>query len=308
MTDPLNDLISLMRPRAVLWKRIEGSGRWAIRFRANGHVNLGMVAAGRCLLVGLGEPLELVQGDFLLLSAPPAFTFTSGTGVTPVAGESALADAAENEVSLGSGVEGAASLIAGHFVLDAANANLLLDLLPDVVHLRAADSGTERISRLVDLAVDEAVSDLPGTALILERLAEVMLVEALRSHTPTLGRQPRGLLGGLGDPQIAAALKSMHADVRHAWTVAELAAAARLSRSVFAERFTERVGTTPISYLLAWRMALAREALARGDQTIAEVARAVGYGSASAFSIAFHRFVGSPPSRYAAVTDSSRPA
>jgi transcriptional regulator GlxA family with amidase domain len=106
-------------------------------------------------------------------------------------------------------------------------------------------------------------------------------------------------LRGLGDPRLAPAIRQMHGQLARSWTVAELAKAAALSRSAFFERFTRVVGVRPMEYMLAWRMAVARDLLRRQDLGVAEVAERVGYGSASTFSTAFSRFVGQPPGRYA---------
>jgi AraC-like DNA-binding protein len=123
------------------------------------------------------------------------------------------------------------------------------------------------------------------------------LDEALRStQRPDA---PPGLLRGLGDVRLAEAIRHMHGDPARAWTVAQLAKEAALSRSGFFDRFTRIVGLPPMEYLLGWRMALAKDLLRREELGIAEVAERVGYGSASTFSTAFSRYVGQPPGRYA---------
>lgn len=124
-----------------------------------------------------------------------------------------------------------------------------------------------------------------------------LLVEALRSGERN-GSHP-GLLRGLADPRIAIALRLVHGDLAHPWTIGDLAKASALSRSAFYERFTAAVGETPMGYLLAWRMAVAKDLLRNGDPGVAEVARRVGYGSASTFSTAFSRHVGRTPGRFA---------
>jgi len=133
---------------------------------------------------------------------------------------------------------------------------------------------------------------------VLTRLVEVLLIEALRS-TPGVEASP-GLLRGLADPQLASAVREMHGQLARSWTVAQLAKTAALSRSAFFERFTRTVGLPPMEYLLAWRMAVAKDLLRRRDHGVAEVAERIGYGSASTFSTAFSRHVGQPPGRYAA--------
>jgi transcriptional regulator GlxA family with amidase domain len=132
---------------------------------------------------------------------------------------------------------------------------------------------------------------------VLTRLVEVLLIEALRS-TPGEDAPP-GLLRGLADARLAPAIRQMHDQVARSWTVAQLARTAALSRSAFFERFTRTVGLPPMEYLLAWRMAVAKDLLRRRDLGLAEVAQRVGYGSASTFSTAFSRVVGQPPGRYA---------
>jgi AraC-like DNA-binding protein/catechol 2,3-dioxygenase-like lactoylglutathione lyase family enzyme len=132
---------------------------------------------------------------------------------------------------------------------------------------------------------------------VLTRLVEVLLIEALRS---TAGEDaPPGLLRGLADAQLAPAMRQMHGQLARSWTVAQLARTAALSRSAFFERFTRTVGLPPMEYLLAWRMAVAKDLLRRHDFGLAEVAERVGYGSASTFSTAFSRHVGQPPRRHA---------
>jgi transcriptional regulator GlxA family with amidase domain len=132
---------------------------------------------------------------------------------------------------------------------------------------------------------------------VLTRFVEVLLIEALRSAPG--GTAPPGLLRALADPRLATAIRHMHGEPARGWTVDELAKQAALSRSVFFERFTRAVGVSPMAYLLAWRMALAKDLLGRSGVALADVAERVGYGSASTFSTAFSRHVGLAPGRYA---------
>jgi transcriptional regulator GlxA family with amidase domain len=131
---------------------------------------------------------------------------------------------------------------------------------------------------------------------ILARLLEVLLIEALRSTAGTAASP--GLVRGLADARLAVAIRRMHESPTRSWTVAQLAKEAALSRSTFFERFSRAVGVAPMEYLLAWRMALAKNMLRQQEGGIAEVAQRVGYSSASTFSVAFTRHVGQPPTRY----------
>ena len=137
----------------------------------------------------------------------------------------------------------------------------------------------------------------PARDVVLSRLLEVLFIEALRATAETAASP--GLVRGLADARVADALRAMHERPSHAWTVAELADVAALSRSAFFERFGKTVGVAPMAYLLAWRMGLAKQWLRQGQRRIAEVAERVGYRSASAFSVAFTRCVGQSPGQYA---------
>jgi len=157
--------------------------------------------------------------------------------------------------------------------------------------------GERRLSTLVELVREESRGRRPAREVILARLLEVLLIEALRSAAGTAASP--GLLRGLADERLAVAIRRIHESPTAAWTVAQLAREAAMSRSAFFERFGRAVGVAPMEYLLGWRMAVAKDLLRRREVTVAEVAERVGYGSASTFSVAFTRHVGLPPTHYA---------
>jgi AraC-like DNA-binding protein len=295
MIDPLAQVITLLQPRAVFSKGISGAGRWAVRYSEFGQPSFCVVLEGRCLLAVDGqEVLTLEAGDFVLLPATPGFTMSGFEPATPVRIDPKTTPAPTGEVRHGTrGGRPDVRLLGGYFAFESADAALLVSLLPAVVHVR----GVERLSVLVRLVGEESSERRPGRDVVLTRFVEVLLIEALRS-TPA-DNAPPGLLRGLADVRLAAAMRHMHANPARSWTVGQLAEKAALSRSAFYERFTRAVGVPPMEYLLAWRMALAKDLLGRQHLALTEVAERVGYGSASAFSTAFSRHVGLPPSRYA---------
>ena len=302
--DPLSEVISLLQPRAVFSRRISGAGRWGVRYSAFGHPSFCAVIEGSCRLAVDGQlALTLEAGDFVLLPATPGFTMSGFKAVRPVQFDPKVTSTQLGEVRHGTRVGSPdVRLLGGWFVFDSPDAALLVSLLPGLVHMR----GAKRLSVLVRLVVDESNEQRSGRELVLTRLVEVLLVEALRS---TSGEDaPPGLLRGLIDAQLAPAIRQMHGQLARSWTVAQLARTAGLSRSAFFERFTRTLGLTPMEYLLTWRMAVAKKLLCRHDFRLDEVAERVGYGSASTFSTAFSRHVGQPPSRYAfaAVVSSSK--
>jgi AraC-like DNA-binding protein len=295
VNDPLSEVIALLQPRTVFSKRISGAGRWGVRYSDFGQPSFCAVLEGRCRLAVDGQPaLVLEAGDFVLLPATPGFTMSGFEPVRPERIDPKATPSSAGEVRHGTrGGRPDVRLLGGYFVFDSPDASLLVSLLPAVVHVR----GVERLSVLVRLVGDESIAQRSGRELVLARLVEILLIEALRS-TPG-DDAPAGLLRGLADARVAPALRRMHGQLTRAWTVAQLAKTAGLSRSAFFDRFSRSVGMPPMEYLLAWRMAVARDLLRRHELGVAEVAERVGYGSASTFSTAFSRHVGQPPSRYA---------
>jgi AraC-like DNA-binding protein len=298
MTDLLSEIVALLQPRTVFSKRISGAGRWGVRYSAFEQPSFAAVLEGSCRLAVDGHrPLTLEAGDFVLLPATPGFTMSGFEPASPTLIDAKAAAAAGQAGEVRHGTRGGrpdVRLLGGYFVFDAPDHGLLLSLLPSVIHVR----GVERLSTLVRLVGDEALEKREGRELILSRLIEVLLVEALRASSND-DDAPPGLLRGLADPRLAPALRQMHGKVARSWTVPELAKAAALSRSTFFERFTRTVGLPPMEYLLAWRMAVAKNLLRRQELAIGEVAERVGYASASTFSTAFSRHVGQAPFHYA---------
>jgi len=295
MNDPLSEVITLLQPRAVFAKRISGAGRWGVRYSEFGQPSFCAVLGGSCLLAVDGQrALTLEAGDFILLPTTPGFTMSGFEPVRPERVDPKVMASPSGEVRHGTrGGRPDVRLLGGYFVFDSPDAALMVSLLPGLVHVR----GVERLSVLVRLVGDESTAQRSGRDLVLTRLVEVLLIEALRSTTGE--GTPPGLLRGLADPRLAPAIRQMHAQLARSWTMAQLAKTTALSRSAFFDRFTRTVGLPPMEYLLAWRMAVARDLLRRQDCGIAEVAERVGYSSASTFSTAFSRHVGQPPGRYA---------
>jgi AraC-like DNA-binding protein len=295
VNDPLSEVIALLQPRAVFSRRISGAGRWGVRYSAFGEPSFCAVLEGRCCLTVDGHrPLTLETGDFVLLSATPGFTMSGFEPAKLERFDPKVTSKVLGEVRHGTrGGCPDVRLLGGWFVFDSPDTALLVSLLPSLVHVR----GVERLSTLVRLVGEEASERRAGRELVLTRLVEVLLIEALRA-TPG-DDAPPGLLRGLADARLAPAIRQMHGQLARSWTVALLARTAGLSRSAFFERFTHTVGLPPMEYLLAWRMAVAKDLLRRKDLGLGEVAERVGYGSASTFSTAFSRHVGRPPGRYA---------
>lgn len=294
MTDPLAEVVGLLQPGVRFTKVVGAAGCWGVRRAETGQPSYCVVLDGGCrIAVDGGEPLALAPGDFILIPATRDFTMSS---LQPPAAP----DFDIQPVQVGPGQfrlgaqDGPPDVryIIGHCVFGSPDAALLVSLLPRIVHVR----GERRLATLVQLVNEESREQRPAREVVMARLLEVLLIEALRSTVGTAASP--GLVRGLADARLGAALRRLHEAPARAWTVAELAQEAALSRSVFFERFSRAVGMAPMAYLLAWRMALAKDLLRRGACGIAEAAERVGYSSASTFSVAFARHIGVPPARY----------
>lgn len=293
---PLAALISLLRPRSVVPKLITGRGAWSVCYAAQPSTGFCVMLDGACFVDPPGgRAIELRRGDFLLFPQTPAFTLASDPRLPP----EPVAPTAAREIRRGERTGPPSMRMLGGFCLfDRANAQLVVGLLPPMIHIRARDAGAARLHRIVELIGDEATAERPGGEQIVERLVEILLIEALRFRIST-AHQERGLLAGLADPALARALRGIHGDVARRWTVGALARTAGMSRAVFAERFARTVGMPPMQYLLAWRIARAKELLRGEALPLTEVAQRVGYQSTSAFSAAFARLTGQSPSVFA---------
>lgn len=295
MVDPLADVVTLLRPAARFSKQVSGAGPWRIRRSDAGQPFYCAVLEGSCSIALDDQPAVLLQaGDFVLV--PAAHTVSMASADAPP--ENVLS----TPVALGEGRfrigsrEGQPDLriLAGHCTFESPDARLLVSLLPRLIHVR----DEPRLATLVQLLGDESRERRPARDVVLERLLEVLLIEALRSPGEQAAVSP-GLAQGLADPRLSVAIRALHADPTRTWTVAAMAREAALSRSTFFARFQGKVGMPPMEYLLAWRMALAKDLLRRREGAVSEIAARVGYGSASTFSVAFTRHVGWSPTQFA---------
>ncbi|GJE52293.1 IS5 family transposase IS4811 [Methylobacterium tardum] len=294
MTDPLSQMVGLLRPEPDIAKRVVAGGTWRVTRADAGRPFYGAILEGRCRLDVAGcAPIVLEAGDFILVPAARAFAVSS-LEPPPADAPTAHVETSPGLFQLGpEHAEPDIRMLVGHCAFASDAAGLLVSLLPHHVHVR----GEPRLIALVELVNDETRSDRPGREAILGRLLEVLLIEALRSAAGPSASA--GLLRGLHDDHLAAALRCIHDRPAQAWTVAALAREAALSRSAFFDRFQRAVGVAPMAYVTGWRMALAKAFLRREGITVAEAAGRVGYSSASTFSVAFTRHVGTPPALYA---------
>lgn len=292
--DPLAEIVTLLRPAARFSKQVTGTAPWRIRREATGEPFYCAMLEGACRIAFGAEPSVVLRaGDFVLAPAMRELRIES------VDAPAELPETVPEQLGAGHFHVGDRCgpadlrMRIGHCRFGTPDAALLVSLLPDRVIVR----NQPRLATLMQLIDEETRVQRAASELVLERLLEVLLIEAMRSASTTTSAP--GLARGLADERLAAALRAMHAAPQRAWSMAMLAREAALSRSAFFARFSRTVGLPPMEYLQTWRMALAKQLLRSRDLGIEQVAQRVGYGSASAFSVAFARQVGMPPARYA---------
>jgi AraC-like DNA-binding protein len=304
-SDPFSDILEFTRAESLVTGGFNAGGRWAIGFPAPDKIKFGAVVRGRCWvrIEGESEAAIMEAGDVGLLSARRSFVLSSDLETAAVEAMDLFGRARSNSVHLGEGDD--FSYLGGHVLLDVASRELLADALPPWIHIRAVSPEAAAFRLLLDQLVQERSSNMPGSKLASEQLAQLLFIQILRAHMATSKTLPNGWLRGLGDSRIGPALCSMHRDPARSWGLAELAKTAAMSRTTFAVRFKEVVGVAPLAYLASWRMRLAERALRDEDIPVTELAHSLGYTSESAFSNAFKRMIGAAPNHYRYVARSS---
>lgn len=290
--DPLSNILEVLGARVTRLTRMEAAGDWALSFPGMDRLKFVALMRGRAWMLLPGRaPQEMQAGDICLIGRT-GYAIASDPALTPVDG-ARLYEAAGCDVVRLSGDETVG--VGGTVTFAGPTADFLLDMLPDFMIVSRTLAGSGAIATILSLMAEEIERDTIGSKVVSARLADVLLVEMLRAYAVQVGPAERGWLGALLDPRVGRALRALHGDVAHPWTVGDLAGVAGMSRAAFAAEFTRRIGQPPLSYLRAWRLALARKALASKERSVADVADMVGYRSQGAFAHAFRRAFGRSP-------------
>jgi len=296
--DPLSEVLALLKPQSLSSGGFMVPGDMAISFPKHQGVKCYAMLAGQCWLVveGAPEPVLLRAGDCFLLPRGLPFRLAADLSLEPVHYSLAWALLSKTR-DVREFTEGARYIAGGFFGFTGSHAEMLLHSLPPIVHIRREpDKAAMRWS--LERLREELRDPQPGGSLIAQQLAYMMLIQALRLHLADTANAGPGWLSALSDKHMSIAIASMHNAPGYPWTLQSLAERVGMSRSVFALRFRETVGATPMEYLTRWRMLLAADRLKNSSDGLCAIAQSLGYESESAFGKAFRRVMGCSPRRY----------
>jgi len=305
--DPLSDVLSLLKPRSYISGGFEVTGELAIQFPKHQGIKCYAMLSGQCWLSveGVPEAVLLTAGDCFLLPRGLPFCLATDLSLPPVDFHTLRA-----EQKLSCTISDIAAerpyIAGGHFLLTGPHAETLLQSLPPIVHIQKESDKAAMLWSLKRMK-EELQDPQPGGSLIAQQLAYMMLVQALRLHLAHGAKGSVGWLFALADKQMSAAITCMHDDPGHPWTLQKLAERVGMSRSVFAQKFKETVGATPMEYLARWRMLLAADRLTNSADSISAIASSLGYESESAFGKAFRRVMGCSPRQHSRGRNATSP-
>ena len=298
-TDPLSDVLDLADARCVLTGTLVAGGDWARKFKRSDAVKFLAVVRGTCWLSTEADSAASAlfeAGDVVITNRAPAVILASAVKWLPNASSTPLERDAEGNLRVGEGSE--FTMIGGLLEVDEQRCGFLRESLPPLIHVSGQQEEAAKLRWLLTELAEEMLRNRAGSATAITHLAKLLFVEALRLHIKDAKPEQAGWLTALDDRRISIALRSVHADPSHPWTLEELAKLSGMSRTSFAVRFKDVVGMPPLTYVLNWRIRLAERELSETNRSVADVAWSVGYGSESAFSNAFSRATGLSPGRF----------
>lgn len=298
-TDPLGEVLQLLKLTGVLYCNAELSDPWGIEIpELPGVMNVEVVTSGHCWLELEGQaPLFMPEGSIALIPRGKRHLLRGGPGdkTTPLEAIpiERIGDRFENMCFGGGGRVSQVTYYGVRF--DPYLAERLIGLLPDVLHLRTQATDGGWLNSTIQFIAEEAQQRLPGSETVITRLADILVIQAIRTWIESVREEEHGWIAALHDRQIGKAMTLMHRQPESDWSVASLAREVGMSRSGFSARFSALVGESVLQYLTSLRMQLARRELHQSNDSLAKIAERVGYHSEPAFSRAFKRVMGVPP-------------
>ena len=295
----LADFFPRLKVKEAVYTRVEATAPWGFDFIPYHHTKFGIVTEGECFidLKNGQEPLALKQGSCYLLSRGDAFRLRDPNLCDAIDFEDALPYLDQRVLRYGGG--GVKTVVVGgRFIFSDNRYPAILDLLPPLVHFKVNMQEQQALEATVQLLANETTSPSLGSGVMVDRLADIFFIQSLRAYLLSENRRDVGWLGAVADDKLSTAIRLMHEQSDQVWTVARLASSVGMSRAVFAARFKEKLGISPMSYLTRVRLNEAQQLLQYSTMSIAQVAQQVGYDSEAAFNKAFKREWGVPPGTF----------
>ncbi|MFZ4833308.1 AraC family transcriptional regulator [Rouxiella sp. Mn2063] len=296
--DPFSDLLKLLNAQSVLAGGLITGGKWAIEFPASDQIKFWGIVRGNCSLLMDGEtsPITVGAGDIFLLRTPRSHILASDLTLKSIHLAEILESRKGTIAYYGEGEE--FFMIGGKVELSDNSAQLLIDELPPMIHIRSASRHSPSLCWLLEQLVAEQDGNYPGAGAASSQLAHLMFIQILRAYFENVDPITSGRLRAMGDKRLAPALQLMHGEPGHPWQLGELAKSAAMSRATFSAYFKTVAGVAPMAYLTDWRMRLAEHTLQNERVSVGALAMSLGYTSESAFSNAFKRVIGKSPRNY----------
>jgi AraC-like DNA-binding protein len=307
--DALTEVLNSVRVRSTVYCPVEIGAPWGLHIAEEIGAPFFILVKGAAFLVieDLNIRQYLKTGDFIIITKRCACEVSDSP-------QSEIIDLQEWLRLMPPGVDGTykvegegevTKFIGGTFFFENHESHPLLRVLPPFLHFSVEPAKDGKDGNVVDwfrttldLIISEAASRRPGAAPIISRLSDILFIQAVRSYAITASSERPNWFTAATDPQISEAITNIHRAPQSQWTVEQLATLSGMSRSAFANRFSELVGEPPLRYLSRWRMHKAIEMLHEGKLTTAEIASLVGYESEAAFSKAFKKWNGQGPGAY----------
>ena len=294
--DPLSEVLSLLKLKTYISGGFQVDAGTGLEFQRHKGIKCYAVISGTCWISveGVPDAVLIRAGDCVLLPGGLPFCLATDLSAPRVNFTRELAERKPSDALVHDAIGGGSFILGGHFLLTGSHSEVLLHLLPPIVHIRREAS--RKVMRWsLECLREELCDPQPGGSLIAQQLAYIMLVQALRLHLENQAGSGAGWLFALSDPRMRTAITCMHDDPSHPWTLQELANPVGMSRTIFAQTFKSRVGMTFMEYLTRWRMLLAGDRLRSSDDSISQISASIGYGTDSAFGRAFKKIWGCSP-------------
>ncbi|MDH5219553.1 MAG: AraC family transcriptional regulator [Gammaproteobacteria bacterium] len=297
--DTISDFFPRLKIREAVYTRVEASAPWGLDFIPYYHTKFGIVTEGECFIDLKDDqaPVSLKQGSCYLLTRGDAFRLRDKNLSDTVDFEDTLQYLDGRLLRYGGGGD-QTTIIGGRFIFANDGYPPILDLLPPLIHFKVTPLELQALEATIQLLANETSSPTLGSNLMVDRLADIFFIQSLRAYLLSEKDRDVGWVGAVADKKLSTAIGLMHNHSDRNWTIASLAQQAGMSRSVFAARFKEKLGTSPISYLTRYRLNTAQQLLQQSSMSIAQVANKVGYESEAAFNKAFKRELGIPPGEF----------